>query len=436
MRSKSLSSLADFYKVRVKRRHRALDDAEATAEVFLRFLGHLDLEFGVTDLSDLLAFQYRRYSEVKQISRHLAHIRENVLSELPTSPGVYFMKDSRRRTIYVGKAQNLKNRVRSYFTSIEGHPPRIRKMVRSIRDVEWQETESELEALLLESRLIKKLQPTYNRAQLEYVNRPFVRIETSHAYPRVTWTAFLHDDGAEYYGPLSSRGEAKFVVDVIDRFFQLRECDDTTFSRRQRCVYASIGRCFGPCDGGSGAYAAELDRLRAFLTGQDWSVNDRITEAMKASAADLDYEQAGTYRDWLHQLERILTKRESIASRVLDHNAVVVHRPLQGVPRLLVVSRGRHSETIPIDESAVEDGFARLRQAAERHFSPDVEKLNSYREREIDEVYVLAHWLYVHRREVRHVRWEDGDAPEHLVDRVRLELGAAAGASASRAAAV
>ncbi|MEX1054642.1 MAG: exonuclease domain-containing protein, partial [Rhodothermales bacterium] len=166
LRSKSLASLTDFYKIRVQRRHRALEDAEATAEVFLRFLDHLDLEFGAAKLSDVLGFQYRRYGEIKQATRHVTHIRENVLSMLPENPGVYFMKDSRHRTIYVGKALNLRNRVRSYFTSIEGHPGRIRKMVKSVRNVEWQETNSELEALLLESQLIKKLKPTYNRAQL------------------------------------------------------------------------------------------------------------------------------------------------------------------------------------------------------------------------------------------------------------------------------
>ena len=424
LRSKSLASLTDFYKIRVQRRHRALEDAQATAEVLLRFLDHIDLEFGATELGEVLGFQYRRYGEIKQDTKHVTHIRENVLSTLPESPGVYFMKDSRRRTIYIGKALNLRSRVRSYFTSIEGHPGRIRKMVRSVRNVEWQETSSELEALLLESQLIKKLKPTYNRAQLQYVNRPFVRLETAHRAPRITFDAFLHDDGAEYYGPLSTRGEAMFVVDVIDRFFQLRECDDVTFSRGKRCLYSSLGRCLAPCEQNSDLYAAELERVRAFLMGRDWSVIEKIGDAMKAAAAELDYEQAGIYRDWQKRLQRVLTKREAIASRVLDHNAIIIHRPPEGARRLLVISRGRHAETISVEED-LEGALEALRLVAHRRFVVDAAGPDSYREREIDEVYLLAHWLYVHRQEVTQVRWEDGEDAEDLVRRVRLELLAA-----------
>jgi DNA polymerase-3 subunit epsilon len=422
LRSKSLASLTDFYRIRIQRRHRALEDAEATAEVLVRFLDHLDLQFGSMELSDVLSFQYRRYGQIKKATKHVTHIRENVLSALPESPGVYFMKDSRRRTIYVGKALNLRNRVRSYFTSIEGHPARIRKMVKAVRNVEWQETSSELEALLLESQLIKKLKPTYNRAQVQYVNRPFVRLDTTHKYPRVTCNAFLHDDGAEYYGPLATRGEAKFVVDVIDRFFQLRECDDVTFSRGKRCLYASLGRCLAPCEEKTDRYRFELDRVRAFLTGRDWSVIERIGVAMRAAAAELDYEQAGIYRDWQRWLERVLTKREAIATRVLDHNAVIIHRPPEGAVRLLVISRGRHAETISLEEESQDVALETLRTAVTRRFGNETNGPDTYREREIDEVYLLAHWLYVHRHEVAHVRWEDREQPDALVRRVRLEL--------------
>lgn len=417
LRSKGLASLADFYGIRNRRHHRALADAEATAEVLLRFVDQVELEYGLERLADLLTFQYRRYADLKQVSKHVARIREEVLSDLPPQPGVYFMKDGRGRTIYVGKAQNLDNRVRSYFTSVEGHPPRIRKMVRAVRDVAWEVTASELDALLLESRLIKELQPAYNRAQRRYVNRPFIRIDTTHAVPRVAARAFLHDDGAEYYGPMADRGEAQFVVDLIDRFFRLRECDDATLKKGRRCVYASMDRCTAPCEGKTVDYDAELDRVRAFLQGRDTSVVGRIDAAMREASAAMDYEQARTYRDWLQRLDRIAARREAVASRVREHNAVVIHRPEAPPARLLVISRGRHVETV-----TVPDDLEGLGRRLERYFVDGSNHPGVYREQEVDELHLLSHWLYVHRREVRHVRWEDGEPIEDVLNRIRAEL--------------
>lgn len=417
LRSKGLASLVDFYGIRNRRHHRALADAEATAQVLLRFLDQIELEHGLERLNDLLAFQYRRYSELKQVSTHVARIRDEVLASVPRRPGVYFMKDARGRTIYVGKAQNLQSRVRSYFTSVEGHPPRIRKMVRSVRDVEWEVTDSELDALLLESRLIKEQQPAYNKAQRRYVNRPFVRIDMTHAFPRVSASAFVHDDGAEYYGPMADRGEAHFVVELIDRFFKLRGCDDATLKQRRRCVYASLNRCTAPCDGPPDDYAAEVDRVRAFLLGRDASVGERIEAAMRAAAAELDFEQAGIYRDWMRRLDRLLEKREVVASRVLDHNAVIIHMPESRAARLLLIRRGRHVDTI-----AAHNDLDGLLPRLERHFGGETVGPKVYREREVDELHLISHWLYVHRKEVRQIHWEETESISVLRDRVEAEL--------------
>ncbi len=417
LRSKGLASLTDFYGVRNRSHHRALADAEATAKVLLRFLDQVELEYGLERLTELLAFQYRRYSDLKQVSTHVTRIREEILSDLPRSPGVYFMKDGRGRTIYVGKARNLQNRVRSYFTSVEGHPPRIRKMVGMVRDVDWEVTASELDALMLESRLIKEMKPAFNRAQRRYVNRPFIRIDTNHAVPRVSVSAFVHDDGSEYYGPMAGRGEAYFIVELIDRFFKLRECDDATLAKGRRCVYASMERCTAPCEGRSADYAVELERVRAFLLGQDTSVVQRIDAAMRQAAGEMDYEQAGTYRDWMRRLDRMFAKRAAVASRVLEHNAVVIHTPDARPARLLVISRGRHVETV-----VGRHGLDGLEPLLERHFVDGTDAPEVYREREVDEVHLLSHWLYVHRGEVRQIRWKEGESIAALLDRVQARL--------------
>lgn len=301
-------------------------------------------------------------------------------------------------------------------------------MVKSVRDVEWEVTDSELEALLLESRLIKERQPAYNRAQTKYVNRPFIRIDTTHDFPRVSISAFLHDDGCEYYGPMAGRREAAFVVDVIDRFFKLRECDEQTFSNGKRCAYASMGRCLAPCEAteNESHYEAELNRVRAFLSGFDDSVTERIEAAMKGAAAELDFEQAGTYRDWLRALKRMLGKREAVASRVLHHNAVIIHRPDPERPvRLLIVSRGRHAETLHVDTPPEPSQLSALEQCIVRRFQEPDRSIESYREKEIDEIHVLSNWLFVHRDDVCQIRWDETATVRGMMRRISAELESA-----------
>src|SRR5690606_5315296 len=203
--SKGLSGLTQHFGIEVNGRHRALGDAEATAQLLLLFVERLRTEFGAETVDDLLGFQRKRYRDTRREPAHLAHIREAVLPLLPDRPGVYSMRDRRGRVIYVGKAKSLRNRVRSYFAAVDNHPPKTRKLVRDVRDVTWEETGTELAALLEESRRIKQLLPVYNHAQRRYRDYPFLRLDTTHPYPTLSWTPRIQTDGAEYYGPLGRR---------------------------------------------------------------------------------------------------------------------------------------------------------------------------------------------------------------------------------------
>src|SRR5690606_8054176 len=196
--------------------------------------------------------------------------------------------------LYIGKAKSLRDRVRSYFTGVEALPERTMKLVKTLRTVEWQETGSELGALLLESKLIKALKPRFNRAQRRYRNRPFLRLDTSHEAPRLTPTAYVQDDGAEYFGPLSGRRQAELLVDIINRVYQLRECDDETYRLGRKCLYAAFGRCTAPCIGGEAraAYDDEVARVRTFLLGQDRSVLAELEARMRTASAEMKYEEA------------------------------------------------------------------------------------------------------------------------------------------------
>ena len=285
--SKGLSKLTQHFGITVNGRHRALGDAVATAELLVILMERMRLEFGVTTVEGVLDFQRRRYKDTRREPGHLKKIREQTLPLLPDRPGVYFMRDTRGSVIYVGKAKSLRNRVRSYFSAVDAHDPKTRKLVRDVRAVDWRETGTELAALLEESRLIKNYLPVYNRAQRRYRDYPFLRLDATHAFPTISWTPRIAHDGAEYYGPLGRRGQAEEMVELINRLFRLRECDDNVFGLGRPCLYAEMGRCGAPCvdDGGAEPYGVEVERVRAFLTGQDTEAVDVVEEAMREAAA-------------------------------------------------------------------------------------------------------------------------------------------------------
>ena len=423
LHSKGLTAVADFYGIPVRGRHRALGDAEATAEILLRFFRQLQFAHEIETLDGLLTFQHSAYSKSKKPSKHLRRMQDEVLPRLPERPGVYFMKDEGGATLYIGKAKSLRSRVRSYFTAIEAHPPHLRKLVEAVRDVAWEETPSELAALLLESRLIKEQQPRFNRAQRRYRNRPFIRLDVEHPFPSISWSRYLMSDGAEYFGPLGGRGQAELVTAVIERFFKLRPCDEETFGRGKRCLYHAMARCAGPCeDAAAEAYAAEVQRVRDFLSGRDRWVLGEIEAAMKAEAAALNFEQAATYRDWLRKLERMMQKQARIAAPVLQHNAVIVQpdvrvQPEAGARRaqLFIVRFGRLAETLSL--ALPPSDVRHLRERLAEHFEQAQEPPERYFKREIDEVRVLAHWMYAHRASARQVPWPpDGDLDAFVAD--------------------
>jgi DNA polymerase-3 subunit epsilon len=308
--------------------------------------------------------------------------------------------------------------------------------MKKVRDVDWRTTPTELEAMLLESRLIKEQKPRFNRAQRRYRGRPFIRIDTTEQFPRVSWEYNLEGDGAEYYGPLRHRDQAELIVELISRFFQLRKCDDDKLRLGQRCLYADMDRCTAPCENEDAErYAAVVDRVRAFLTGQDKSVLDRLEERMQQASKQLEFEKAAQFRDWLEELERILEKQEAVAAPVLQHNAAVVHpQPDRPTVQVTLVRHGRPARTLALDPALPPEATARLQDAVRAVFDPDETPPASYSKRAIDEIRLLSHWMFKERDHVTQQRWQ-GAAPDAFTATIADTIQAHAEADAETAAA-
>ena len=425
--SKGLSRLAQFYDIDVDGRHRALGDAEATSLVLRRFLSQLAFEHEIESVDELLRFQHQSYRTVRSAPGHVEEIRENVLPQVPEAPGVYALQNSSGTPLYIGKAKCLPDRLRSHFTAVESSGARKRKMLEKVRTVDWTVTDTELEAILLESRRIKAEKPRYNRAQRRYYSRPFIRLDTTHEYPTVSWTRRLEADGAEYYGPVRNTDQAEMMVEVVGRFFRLRECDEERLHLGRRCLYADMDRCTAPCETeDADAYAEVVDRVRAFLTGQDPTVLERLRERMHQASEDLNFERAAEIRDTVEQLERILEKQRVAAAPVRRHNGAFVHRENDRDGRLdvLLVRFGQFEESISCSQPPTPDECAHLKERCRAVFDPDAEPPTGVSKREATEIRLLSHWTYAHRDELTVVRWDPDRSPEEMTESIAATINA------------
>lgn len=421
--SKGLDALVDFYDFDVEDRHRALDDAEATARVLFRLLRRVSFEHDVTTVEGLLTFQHRRYQAVRSVPQHLKRIRSEILPTVPDAPGVYALEDGAGTPLYIGKAKCLSDRLQSHFTAVESKESRRRKLLQTVRGVDWKSTTTELEAILRESRLIKDHKPRYNRAQRRAYRRPFLRLDTDHRFPTISWTRTLANDGAEYFGPVRNKDRAEMVVDVTGRFFRLRECDDARLHLGQRCLYADMDRCTVPCENeDEEAYAKEVRRVRAFLTGQDPSVVQQLRRRMERASEELDFEKAAEIRDRVGALEQILERQRVLAAPVRRRSAAVLHEHGEGTVDVLFVRFGQYAGAVSLSGPPTSGWHGELLQACQRYFDRTEEPPETMARQVTNEIRLLSHWLRSHRDELRVVPWIADRSPHRMVEIIQAAL--------------
>lgn len=247
---------------------------------------------------------------------------EEKLKNLPTSPGVYLHKDEGGKIIYVGKAKNLRNRVRSYFQSGRGHDLKTRELVRRIRDLEFIVTDTEVEALVLESNLIKQHKPRYNVLLKDDKQYPHLKLTVSEAFPRVMITRRIQRDGSLYFGPFLPASLARRTIDLINRTFQLRTCDIEIDGRLPRpCLEYHIKRCLGPCVKDlckPDEYAEAVRDVRMFLEGKNKELAAEYGERMERASEEMRFEMAAKYRDLRKTVLAVSEQQKMAVTQDLD----------------------------------------------------------------------------------------------------------------------
>jgi excinuclease ABC subunit C len=251
------------------------------------------------------------------------------LDALPTEPGVYLMKDRRGQIIYVGKAVNLRNRVRSYFTRTGDTRAFISLLDTMLGDLETVLVHNEKEALLLENELIKKHKPRFNVLLKDDKQFISLRLDKSHPYPRLEVVRKYQRDGARYFGPYASASAIRETLRLINRYFHLRTCTDHVLANRKRpCLLHQIGRCPAPCvyPVSQDEYRKSVDEVVMFLEGKASELVEGLRLRMKRAAGELKFEEAARIRDQLLAMERSLERQKVATTDYKDQDVFALHR--------------------------------------------------------------------------------------------------------------
>jgi excinuclease ABC subunit C len=261
-------------------------------------------------------------------SKSPQHLQDK-LDALPTKPGVYLMKDAEERILYVGKAVNLRARVRSYFHASADYSPKVQRLLATVADFDFIVTASELEALILESNLIKRHRPKYNVRLKDDKRYPYIKITWQEDFPRILIVRRMERDGARYFGPFTASWAVQQTLQTLRRVFPYLTCNRNITGQDERaCLYLDIGLCLGPCIGAVGAdeYRVMIDGLCRFLEGKSDEVVADLEARMQSAADRWDFEQAAIHRDQLEAIRRVIERQKIVSAAMADQDVVAFAR--------------------------------------------------------------------------------------------------------------
>ena len=358
-------------------------------------------------------------------------IIEEELKKLPAKPGVYIMHGEKDEIIYVGKAISLKNRVRQYFQSSRNKGAKIERMVTHITRFEYIITDSELEALVLECNLIKEHRPKYNTMLKDDKSYPFIKVTVNEPYPRVLFARRMKKDKARYFGPYTSGGAVKDVIELVRKLYQVRSCNrslprDT--GKDRPCLYYHMKQCKAPCQGyiSQKEYRKNINKVIKFLNGDFQDTISELMEKMQKASEEMRYEDAMEYRDLIRSIEKIGERQKITGYGQEDRDIIAVamdeSEDLRDQDAVVQVFFIRDGKLIGRDhfylrvakgdtKSQVLSSFLKQFYAG-TPFIPSEIMLQS----EIEDADIIEAWLTTRRKQKVHIRVPKKGTKEKLVE--------------------
>jgi excinuclease ABC subunit C len=276
-------------------------------------------------------------------------VPEERLANLPGRPGVYLMRDGAGKVIYVGKAKDLRARVRGYFNSPDGRS-QIEFLVRRVADIETLVTGNDKEALILENNLIKQYRPRYNIRLKDDKSYLSIKVTTQHPWPRILATRKIVKDGSRYFGPFSSAVAARETIDIIEKHFLLRNCTDHNFRNRSRpCLQYQIKRCMAPCvlPVDPAVYREQVRQATLFIDGKQQQLIGELRERMQEKSDALEFEAAARIRDRIQAVEKTLEKQRMVAHWGADQDIFGIYREGGFIEaQVLLVRQGKLTDNL------------------------------------------------------------------------------------------
>ena len=404
LKSKSLSSITQYLRLKNSNAHRALADAEVTARALIKMIKKLKKDEGIETLDELHSYQSRVATRGRpKIKKSL----NNDVSSLPNAPGIYYFLNKKNEIIYVGKAKSLGERIKTYFSPTASK--KAKKIVRQASKLKTEITNSELTALLTEAETIKLFNPKHNSQLKKYGNKYFIRVNKTHDYPKLEISNHFDFDGNDYFGLFISRKRADKVMEMIDKTFTLRECTDKEFAKKKKCFLADIERCTAPCIKTKDPdYSDELEKVYEFLNGKNQTALDRLLHKMKDYSSKQKYEKAAEVKE-LVDLILAQTHKSSLLSEPVNSANVLFEISESFSKDYLLLISGK-----PFLKTYIHSKDGLFEDAIDDYFSGTLNLQIMPTEEDLEKMKISLNWLIKNRNKVRIFYLKDYTSREEL----------------------
>lgn len=412
LKSKSLGNVAHHLAIKVEDAHRATGDAEATAKILYKLIDAIKNETSINNLKELIEYQFSPSTGMKRPK--LSKKMNSDLAVVPNNPGIYYFLNAKGEVIYVGKAKSLRERIRSYLT--DSTQRKSKKILDKASRIKTETTNSELTALLTEAEMIKALKPKFNKLLKKYSSKYYIKFEMTNHFPKVSITSDFDFDGNDYFGLYVSRRKAQKIIEVIDKTFSLRECEEKEFKQKRGCFLSEIGRCTEPCvNNDIELYRSELEKVYEFLYGKHQNTINRLLNKMKAYSDELKFEKAGEIKEILTLVLNQIHKSSLLQEPLNRANVFIEVTGYNYEKDYLLLLEGK-----VFIKKYLLNAYDSFEETINDYYENTVSLTNSPNDEDLEKLKIILNWITIHRNNTRIFYLKDYTSKEELYKNISL----------------